>query len=70
MTQEQEMTRQYFTSDNTADYSAADLVTLNQHVDVILNLWGSHPGSPTYEDDVKNACDVAHNAFPNAPSVE
>jgi len=59
----------HFRPDNTSDYSAAELAKLNENVAAILHLWGSNPESATYEDDVKNACDLAHNAFPNTPDI-
>lgn len=63
------MTKQFFRQDNTEGFSAADLAKLNENVEAILHLWGSNPESATYEDDVKNACDLAHNSFPNAPEI-
>ena len=63
------MERQFFSPDNTEGYSAADLAQLNETVAVILHLWGSDPESIDWDNDVKNACDLAHNAFPDQPKI-
>jgi hypothetical protein len=63
------MPRNYFTATNTENYTATELAQLNANVDAILHIWQSTPDSPTYEDDVKNACNLAHNTFPNVPEI-
>lgn len=63
------MTYKYFRADNTDGFSAAELDQLNENVEVVLHAWQSTPDSPTYEDDVKNACDLVNNSWPNAPEL-
>lgn len=59
----------YFTADNTDGFSPREIDLMNATVEAILHLWRSGPGSPNHEDDVKNACDMASNAFPFAPDI-
>ena len=53
----------YFTLANTEGYTSDDIAKLNKRVAEILVDWGDDPEDCRHADNVKNACDKAHNEF-------
>lgn len=54
----------YFRADNTEGYSAEELDQLNARVaDILAEMGDRGEDDPNHGDNVKNACDRAHNEF-------
>lgn len=55
---------EYFRADNTEGYSAEELDQLNARVaDILAEMGDRGEDDPNHGDNVKNACDRAHNEF-------